>query len=167
MKFYVRKELMMSDSKQERVFFEDLELNQPSVQGEYPLTEEEIIEFASKWDPQPFHIDADVAKASEFGGFSACSAHNFSIMARLLFGRAGNTQVIAGLGTESMKFLSPSRPGDRLSVRHRIIEKRESKSRPDAGIVKSQVQLVNQHNEVVVDTIATALVARKGCGNSE
>jgi acyl dehydratase len=142
-------------------YFEDLVLDEPSVFGDYLVTEEEIIDFASKWDPQPFHLDLEAANASIFGGLSACSAHNFSIMSRLLFEKGGEMNILAGLGTESMKFINPSRPGDKLSIRHVTIEKRESKSRPGAGIVKSKTQLVNQNGEVVVEAIAAALVAKR------
>lgn len=149
------------EEKQEKVYFEDLQLNEITIKGDYLLTEEELITFARKWDPQVFHLDKEAAEASVFGGLSACSAHNFSIMARLLFNEDKKVQVLAGLGTESMKFLNPSRPGDRLKVSHQIVEKRASKSRPNAGIVKNRTQLLNQNDEIIMDAMASALVAKR------
>lgn len=152
---------MIQIDRRKVIYFEDLELNELNISGNYLLTEEEIIEFASKWDPQPFHLDIEEANASVFGGLSACSAHNFSIMSRLLFEREDRVKVLAGLGIESMRFVSPSSPGYRLSVHHSVVEKRESQSRPGTGIIKSHVQLVNQHGAVVIEMFTSALVAKK------
>jgi acyl dehydratase len=116
--------------------------------------------MSKKWHPQPFHIDLEEAKASIFGGLSACSSHNLSIMALLLFEKRGQIKVLAGLGTEKMKFINSSRPGDRLSIRYSLIEKRDSNSRPNAGIVKSLTLLINQNNEVILEAVTYVLATK-------
>lgn len=134
------------------------------MHGAYELTKDEIVAFAGRWDPQPFHLDEEAAATSVFGGLSACSAHNFAIMSHLLNDRADGLVVLAGLGIEKMRFLTPARPGDRLSVRHTFLDKRASASRPSAGITKSSVQLINQDGETIVDAVTNALIAMRPTG---
>lgn len=142
-------------------YFEDLELNIETIFGNYLVSEAEIIAFATKWDPQAFHIDKEAADKSVFGGLSAASSHTFAIMAKMLHDQEDKIEVLAGLGTESMKFLAAVRPGDVLKLRQSLVEKRESNSRPGAGIIKNHVEVLNQNDELVFDVVATALVAKR------
>lgn len=142
-------------------FYEDVELDQPREFGEYLLTKDEVVSFASRWDPQPFHIDEAAAEESVFGGLSACSAHCFAILSHLLYEHSNGLKVLAGLGVDQLRLRTPARPGDRLRVRHAVVAKRVSASRPGTGIIKSRVELVNQNDELILESFPSALIARR------
>ncbi len=117
----------------------------------YEVREEEIIEVATRWDPQVFHMDPEKAKDSIFGGLVASTTHMFAIYSWL-----GNTQrdeeeiaTISSLGYKNMQWHLPVRPGDKISMKTTITNTRISKSRPDSGIVEMKHALVNQNDEMV------------------
>lgn len=141
--------------------FDDFEVSKKTTVGEYLVTKEEIIEFASKWDPQPFHVDEDAALRSPFKGLIACSAHIISIAIKLMDSKEVKTNVVAGLGWNEVRFPNPVRPGDRLSATVECLTKRESQSKPDRGIVRTQISLYNQRGELVVTYEDTIMVAKR------
>ncbi len=144
------------------IYFEDIEVGRKVAEpGTYEVTRDEIIEFASRWDPRPFHIDEDAAAASIFGGLAACSAHIFSILSWFASRGQGRTATLAALGFDQMCMHRAVRPGDTLSCDIQCLEKRESRSKADRGIVRYRRSLTNQHNEVVFSVIVTILVARR------
>ena len=142
-------------------FFEDFNPGDIATFGEYELTKDEIIEFAKKWDPQPFHINEEDAKKSVFEGITASGCQVVSISVLLIMKRDIKVKVLAGLGWDEVRFPAPVRPGDVLSLRHECLEAIDSKSKPDRGIVRNRLTLLNQKDEPVLTYIDTIMVARK------
>src|SRR5262245_2918484 len=119
-------------------YFEDLEADVWHDNGTYEMTEAEIIEVAERWDPQPFHVDAVAAAGTAFGGLVACSAHLFSITCVLAskVPEDRKTKAVSALGFDKIRLHSPARPGDVLTSRSQIVEKRVSNSKPHLGIIR-------------------------------
>jgi acyl dehydratase len=124
------------------LYFEDFEPGAARTAGPYELTEDEIIDFARRWDPQPWHVDPDAALRSPMQGLTASSAHSYAIAA-LLLNRMGPVAGIASLKHE-MELPAPARPGDRLTFTMTCVDKRRSASKPDRGLVTFAGVLVNQ-----------------------
>jgi acyl dehydratase len=144
----------------EKIYFDEVAIGDKETAGPYELTRDEIIEFASKFDPEPFHTDEELASSSIFGGLTASSAHLFAIAYALSHQRERRLAVVAALGIEAMEFPNPGRPGDELSFSMTILDKRESKSRPDRGIVRVQTTVSNQAGEPVIRYELKIMVAR-------
>ena len=143
----------------EVLFFEDIVVGTSYRYGEYHVTREEIIEFATKWDPQPFHLDDEAGAASIFGELTGCAAHSFAIQSVLTNHHNPTPFALqAGLGTEYLRFVNPLRVDDIVSARMRFVDKRRSKSRPGSGIVTTEQALVNQRDEVVTESRGSALI---------
>jgi acyl dehydratase len=143
------------------LYFEDFVVGRKFVTGTRRVEAAEIVEFASKYDPQPFHLDAAAAKSTLFGGLAASGWHSAAMMMRLIvdseFRPAGG--IIGGGG--ELSWLKPVRPGDELRVESEIIELRESRSRPQHGLVKVRLTMFNQHGEAVQTFVPTLLVDRR------
>jgi acyl dehydratase len=144
----------------DRIFFDDFDVGQTTTVGHYLITEDEIIEFASKWDPEPFHVDAEAASASVFGGLTACGTHIIAIRNWLIHRLPNKAHVLAGLGIDELRFSAPVRPGDQLSLTNECVETRPSSSKPDRGIVRSRLTVTNQDGVAVLTTLEAILVAR-------
>ena len=142
-------------------YLEDFEVGMVHSSGRYTITEEEIVRFASEFDPQPFHLDREMAAASVFGGLTASGAHIVALQFKLIHESelGKNDAVLAGLGWEEVCFPEPVRPGDTLSLTVECIGKRFSENNPDRGIVKNLVTLNNQNGKTVLKSIHTILVA--------
>lgn len=145
----------------DRIFFDDFDVGQTTTVGHYLITEDEIIEFASKWDPEPFHVDAEAASASVFGGLTACGTHIIAIRNWLIHRLPNKAHVLAGLGIDELRFSAPVRPGDQLSLTNECVETRPSSSKPDRGIVRSRLTVTNQDGVAVLTTLEAILVARR------
>lgn len=145
-------------------YYEDLIEGEEIVfTNHYDVTETEIIEVASRWDPQPFHTDKATAEASIFGGLTASSVHLFAMMVGIGTRDKGTDPIcaVSVLGFNNMRMLKPARPGDVLKVRSTIKKLRLSNSRPECGIVETTNTMFNQHNETVMVADNAFLVARK------
>jgi acyl dehydratase len=144
------------------LYFDEAEIGQLRTAGPYLVSSEEIVEFARKYDPQPFHTDEEAAARSVFAGLTASGAHTFAILISLLSKtQPYSLRIIAGLGWDELRLPIPVRPGDELNLEVAILEKRESKSNPDRGIVRNQMHLRNQKRETVLQCINNVLVARQ------
>jgi acyl dehydratase len=143
------------------LYFEEAEVGNMRRAGPYFVSKDEIIEFARKYDPQPFHIDEEAAARSVFAGLTASGAHTFSIVISLLSKTQPSLRVMAGLGWDELRLPIPVRPGDELYLEVAVLERRESKSNSDRGLVRNQMQLHNQKGEIVLQCINTVLVARR------
>jgi|SRR6516225_3760235 len=144
------------------LYFEEAEVGKLRRAGPYLVSRDEIIEFAKKYDPQPFHIDEEASSRSVFGGLTASSAHTFAIVISLLPKvQPYSLRFLAGLGWDELRLPIPVRPGDELDLEVAILEKRESKSHSDRGIVRGQIYLRNQKREIVFQGINNVLVARR------
>ena len=122
-------------------YFEDIPVGQKHAFGSYAVTCEEVLEFAHKYDPQPFHLDDEAAAKTHFGRLSASGWHTCAMVMAMLVGNlTGRKQ--AGLGSpgvDELRWLKPVFPGDTLRVETEVFEKRRSASRREMGIFKSRV----------------------------
>jgi acyl dehydratase len=146
------------------LYLEDLETGQVfRGSTRIRVTVEDIMRFAREYDPQPFHLDDKAAKESIFGGLAASGWHTAAMTMRMLVD--GDCRIaggLIGLGFEELRWPRPVRPGDELRVQSEILEKRESKSRQDQGLVKLRNSTFNQHDEPVQVSIGTLIVPRRG-----
>ena len=142
------------------IYFEDIEVGAVNRFGNYAVTREEVIEFAQKYDPQPFHLSDEAAAQTHFGRLSASGWHTCAMMMSMLVANMKDHQQ-AGLGSpgqEQLKWLTPVYPGDTLSVETEVLDKRVSASRPEMGLYRSRIIVRNQHGVAVMETIATGLI---------
>jgi acyl dehydratase len=142
-------------------YFEDIEVGDSRKAGPYFVSKDEIIQFARQYDPRPFHIDEEAAARSVFAGLSASAAHTFAIYIFLTDKLQPPIHALAGLGYDELRLPNPVRPGDDLELESITLEKRESKSKPDRGILRNQVHLRNQKRETVLQCIGSVLVPRR------
>jgi len=144
-------------------YYEDLVVGRVSRFGQYEVTREEVIDFASKYDPQPFHLDDDAAAATHFGRLSASGWHTAAmVMAMTVANLTANKQ--AGLGSpgiDELRWIKPVYPGDTLRCENTLLEKRRSKTRPEMGILKGETHVYNQHDELVMTFKALGLVSTR------
>ncbi|TGN10900.1 MaoC family dehydratase [Leptospira ilyithenensis] len=146
---------------EEGLYLEDLSLGRKLLSESYIVTEEEIKEFAGKYDPQDFHLNDSLAKESLFGGLAASGWHTASITMRLLVGSGKLIKGgIVGMGGE-ISWPRPTRPGDTLQVESEVIEVIPSGARSDQGIVKLRSKTKNQNGKVVQLFIAKLYVPRR------
>ncbi|MCB1303594.1 MAG: MaoC family dehydratase [Leptospiraceae bacterium] len=138
------------------LYFEDMKPGQSIEVGSYQVTEEEILEFARKYDPQPFHIDPQAASESMFGGIIASGWHTASICMRLYVDAVLNRSASMGSpGLDNLRWKRPVRPGDTLSGRFRITECRPF--RPGIGLVKGMAELKNQEGKLVMSFLGQGM----------
>ena len=140
------------DAKTARICYEDFEVGSVRVFGPRLVTREEIIEFASEFDPQPMHLDEEAAKKSMLKGLSSSGWHTCAIMMRMLYdGFLHESSSLGGPGVDEARWIRPVRPGDQLTMHMACLEKREMKSRPHVGIVRHKMEMKNQNGETVMD----------------
>jgi acyl dehydratase len=127
------------------------------------VTETDNLLFsAMTYNPQPLHIDAEFAKQSEFGQILVNGTFTFALMAGLSVGDTTLGTLVANLGYDRLVMPKPVFIGDTLRATTEIVELKESKSRPNAGIVTFRHEMLNQRNEIVCQCLRMALVKRKG-----
>jgi acyl dehydratase len=144
------------------VYFEDVQIGETHRFGRYEVTREEIIEYARQFDPQPFHTDEAAAKQSMFGGLIASGWHTGAMLMRMINDHAIPGAATTGaLGFDDLKWLKPVRPGDVLSVETRVVDKSESRSRPQIGVVRIESRVVDQRGEVKMSLVSLVLYRRR------
>jgi acyl dehydratase len=132
-------------------YFEDFRPGEVIEFGDYLVTEEEIVEFARRYDPQPFHVDRKAAAESIYGGLIASGWMTGSIMMRLLVDHfIAPASSMGSPGVDEVRWSRPVRPGDRLHVRVTIVDTKRSQSKPDRGIVQVQQEMINQQGDTVM-----------------
>lgn len=140
----------MPDPLKER-YFEDYRKGEVAEVGEYLITREEIVEFARRYDPQPFHLDEDAARDSMFGGLVASGWMTCGVLMRMLVDNFVSSVASMGSpGIDELRWLKPVRPGDRLRARVTVTDLRRSSSKPDRGVIHFHQEAINQHDEVVL-----------------
>ena len=141
-------------------FYEDIAVGQKSAFGHYEVTREEVIDFARKYDPQPFHLDDEAAAKTHFRRISASGWHTCAMtMSMLVANLTANKQ--AGLGSpgvDELRWKKPVYPGDTLRCETEVIEKRRSASRPEMGVYRSRVRVLNQDDLPVMTFISNGLI---------
>ena len=145
------------------IYLEDLEVGAETDFGSYKVTREEVLEFARKYDPQPFHLSDEEAAKTHFGRLSASGWHTAAmVMAVIARKVVGEEQ--AGLGSpgiDELRWKKPVYPGDTLHVTGRILETTPSRSRPDMGSFRTQTVVTNQDGQVVMTFISIVLMRRR------
>jgi acyl dehydratase len=140
-------------------YFEDYVEGSTFEYGEISLTAEEIMEFARRFDPQPIHVDPEYAARGPFSGLIASGWHTAGVMMRLLADDfISHVASMASPGVDEIRWFIPVRPGDTLSIRVTVLETRRSRSKPDRGIVRSLVEVLNQNKEVVMSLKPVSMV---------
>jgi acyl dehydratase len=146
-------------------YFEHFTLGlEEEAPGRHIVTEEEIIEFGTRWDSQPFHVDPEAARDSVFGGLVACSVHLFAMAIGLWNREPANgdrTAAVSALGFNNMQLKTPARPGDELKSKSTVIERRSSTSKPHLGIVTFRTEVTNQNGELVLVFENAALIRKE------
>ncbi|WP_348681181.1 MaoC/PaaZ C-terminal domain-containing protein [uncultured Microbacterium sp.] len=133
--------------------------------GSYEVTEEEIVDFATTWDPQYFHIDRDLAEHSDFGGLIASGLHTASIFQRLATtGVYQRYDVVAGKEIHNMRFLRPVRAGDTLTCT--IVIRSVDPAGPGRSLVTIYGALANQHHRPVLELHVESLVRSRAVQQS-
>jgi acyl dehydratase len=142
------------------LYYEDITVGSSNKFGNYEATREEVMRFAETYDPQPFHLDDNAAAATHFGRLSASGWHTCAMTMRMMVDNM-KVQKQAGLGSpgvDNLRWVKPVYPGDTLTCRTEVLEKRRSKSRPDMGIFKSRIQTFNQDGEIVLEMVSNGLI---------
>lgn len=142
------------------LYYEDIEVGAVRKFGNKAVTREEVIAFATEYDPQPFHLDDEAAARTHFGRLSASGWHTGAMAMRMMVENMKEHEQ-AGLGSpgiEDLRWLRPVYPGDTLRCETEVLEKRRSQSRPDMGLFKSQLSVFNQHDEPVMTMRSTGLI---------
>jgi acyl dehydratase len=146
---------------QRTLYLEDMTPGQRFVSGEHALDAAQIVEFAQRFDPQPFHLDADAAKSTFFQGLAASGWHTAAITMRLLVSSGiPLADGIIGSGGE-LQWPKPTRPGDVLHVESEVVEVIPSRSRPERGMVQMRCETLNQHGDVVQRFTPKLVVSRR------
>ena len=146
-------------------WFEDFEAGQRFVSQGVTLTEASIIDFATRYDPQRFHMDREAAAQTSFGGIVASGFQTLGLSFRMFF-QLGviRESGIGAPGIEDLKWVAPVRPGDTLHTEVEVIELRASRSKTDRGIVRMLYATLNQHGETVMTMIVPQFVLRRPAG---
>jgi len=144
-------------------FLEDLQAGQTFGSGRLRVDTEAIKRFAGEFDPQSFHLDEEAARDSLFGGLAASGWHTGAITMKLLvesdFKPAGG---VIGASLDELSWPRPVRPGDELRVETEVLEVRQSKSKPERGLVKVRVGTLNQDDEPVQVYVGNLVVRSRG-----
>ena len=131
-------------------YFEDYRIGMVSEFGDAVVTADEIVEFAQRYDPQTMHTDQVEAAKAEFGGLIASGWHTAALMMRLFVKHWLPRAALVSPGIDELRWIRPVRPGDVLHVRVTVLEANRSRSKPDRGMVRSLVEVLNQCGDVVM-----------------
>jgi acyl dehydratase len=145
------------------IYFEDLEVGAETYFGSYDVTREEMLDFARKYDPQPFHLSDEEAAKTHFGRMSASGWHTCA-MTMAVLARYSVKHEQAGLGSpgiDELRWRKPVYPGDTLHVRGKIIEKTPSRSRPEMGSFRTEMMVANQDDQPVMTFTSIVLIRRR------
>ena len=146
-------------------YWEDIKEGEVFELGSRTMDKERMIAFAREFDPQPFHTDEKAAEASIWGGLIASGWLTGSTLMRLLYdGFLKDTASLGSPGIDELRWLKPVRPGDTLTARLTVIEVTASRSRPDRGIVRTRMELMNQDGETVMTITGVNFVSRRPGG---
>jgi len=148
------------------IYFEDLEIGAETYFGSYEVTREEVLEFARKYDPQPFHLSDEEAAKTHFGRIAASGWHTCA-MTMAVVARHVVAERQAGLGSpgiDELRWRRPVYPGDTLHVRSKIVDKTPSRSKSHLGSFRSEMTVTNQDDDPVMTFTSIVLIQRRGEG---
>ncbi len=144
-------------------YLEDMVVGETASFGSYAVTRAEVIEFAAKYDPQPFHLDDDAAAKTHFGRLSASGWHTCAMTMAMMVEnmKSANNAGLGSPGLDELRWLKPVYPGDTLRVETELTEVRPSRSRPEMGSIHSTATVFNQHDEPVMTMKSIGLMATR------
>ena len=149
------------------MYWEDFKVGDTASIGERVVDRDEVIAFATAYDPQPFHIDEAAAKQSMFEGLIASGWHTVAMTMRLMCDAYLNRSASLGSpGVDNVRWLKPVRPGDTINGRRVVLETRTSQSRPDMGVVKMRWEVSNQKGELVMTMEGYGMFRRREPGGA-
>ncbi len=155
---------MANVSLKER-WFEDFSVGERFEFGDYLVTTDEIVEFAKRYDPQPFHLDAAAAARSHFGGLIASGWMSCGVLMRLVCDNfIPPASSMGSPGVDELRWLKPVRPGDRLRAAVEVVAVKASQSKPDRGVITVQQELINQRGECVLRLLGRGMYQRRPAG---
>lgn len=149
-------------SKTIKHYWEDFAVGQVRDLGTISPNREEIISFASQFDPQPFHLDDEAAKASVFGGLCASGWHTCSMAMRLMVTNfLHETSSLGSPGLEGIQWLKPVFPGDTLRLQTTVLETKPMGKRPDVGMTRNRWEMFNQNGDKVLNMEGWGMFRRR------
>ena len=144
-------------------YFEDLEIGAETYFGSYEVTREEVLDFARKYDPQPFHLSDEEAAKTHFGRIAASGWHTcamtMAVVARHVV--EGEQEGLGSPGIDELRWLKPVYPGDTLHVTGKLIEKTPSRSKPEIGSFRTETTVTNQDGVPVMRFTSIVLIRRR------
>ncbi len=148
-------------------WFEDYVVGRTTEHGSIRVDEDELVDFGRRFDPQPFHIDPDAAAIGPYGGLIASGWHTCALMMRLLAQEyLSPVSSLGSPGIDELRWLRPVRPGDELSLRTTVEEARLSRSKPDRGLLRTRVELIDSDGDIVLRLLAMNLVSARPEGGT-
>jgi len=148
-------------------FYEDLTVGETETLGSYRVSKAEIVEFASQYDPQPFHLDETAAEDSIFGELVASGWHTGAICMRLVVENQEPIATLAGVGIDGLRWHAPVTPGDTIHAHAEVVDKRTSDRRDDRGYVTRRIEGFDQDGERLISYEGTALIERREHGSAD
>ena len=146
-------------------WFEDYVVGSTSEHGSIRVDETELVDFGRRFDPQPFHVDREAAATGPYGGLIASGWHTCALMMRLLAEQyLSPASSLGSPGVDELRWLRPVRPGDELRLRVTVEEARLSRSKPDRGLVRTRVELLDDGGEAVLRLLAMNLIRTRPTG---
>ncbi|MCX7325582.1 MAG: MaoC family dehydratase [Hyphomicrobiales bacterium] len=145
------------------LYLEDFAVGDVRSYGQQPVSADDIIAFASIFDAQDFHLDAEAAKSTFVGGLIGSGWHTSAIMMRIMAEAfLLDSAALGAPGIDELKWIRPVRPGDVLSVRHTVLEVKQSRSKPEIGLVRFRFEVMNQNAEPVQEVTNWIILGRRG-----
>ena len=145
-----------------KYYWEDFPVGKVSEFGGMTITAEDIVRFASEFDPQPFHLDEEAGRKSLFGGLCASGWHTCALAMRMMCDAyLLESSSLGSPGLENIRWIKPVRPGDTLRLRMVILEARPMESKPDVGLLRNRWELINQNNEEVMQMEGYGMFRRR------
>jgi acyl dehydratase len=141
-------------------YFEDVRVGHRQSFGRYTVTREEVVAFAEKYDPQPFHLSDEAAAQTHFGRLSASGWHTCAMTMAMIVANMRETEVasLGSPGIDELRWLRPVYPGDTLRCESEVIEKRPSASRPEMGLTRSRTTVFNQDDVAVMSFVSNGMI---------
>ena len=143
-------------------YWEDIDLGFTETFGPIAVDREEVLAFARRYDPQPFHLDEQAAAQTHFGRLAASGWHTCAMMMGAMVEHWQATpgwqeSSLGAIGIDELRWIKPVRPGDRLRARVCVIEARRSQSKPDRGIVRERQEVINQEGDTVMSVTSMGM----------
>ena len=141
------------------IYWDDMEVGREGIFGHYDVTREEVLEFARKYDPQPFHLDEEAGKRSILGGLCASGWHTGAILMRMMVdGYLGGSASLGSPGLDELKWLKPVYPSETLTARFTVLAKRRSAKMPEMGIITMLWEVFSTAGEKKMEVTGVNLV---------